>query len=221
MSRGEGVKIRLIVIGAPGAGKGTQAMLLAKHYNVPHVSTGELLREHILQGDQVGQEVRSLMKNGRLVPDDIVIGLVKKFVRDGNFIFDGFPRTVRQAEILDTMLKAQGMQLDKVVYVSISDEIIIGRMSGRQTCVNCGAIYNTEHNPPIKPEVCDICDGGLRVREDDSAPVVKRRLDSYYSLTEPIIEHYRKMGQVFEISGSGKINDITEAIINHLNRSKR
>lgn len=208
--------MRLVVIGAPGAGKGTQAKLLAKRFNAPHVSTGDLLREHIEQDDAVGRRVRELMDAGSLVPDDIVIEQIQPFVESGSFIFDGFPRTIRQAELLDGMLAARGTPLDKVVYVMINDDVIINRMAGRQTCTNCGSIYNTESNPPRHGGVCDSCGGALVVREDDSPVVVRRRLDNYHNLTEPIIDHYRSMGLVFEISGLGDIGDITDAIAKEL-----
>ena len=208
--------MRLIVIGAPGAGKGTQAKILAAHFNARHVSTGDLLREHIEAGDEIGCRVAEIMNRGQLVPDDIVVELIRKDVESGNFIFDGFPRTIAQAQILDEMLMRLRLPLDRVIYVTISDDIIIERMAGRQTCLNCGAIYHVLHNPASVPWVCDKCGNELIVREDDSAPVVKRRLDNYYGMTEPIIEHYRNKGLVYEISGNQPIDKITESIVAEL-----
>ncbi|MDR1705814.1 MAG: adenylate kinase [Clostridiales bacterium] len=205
-------KKRIVVIGPPGAGKGTQAKLLAARYSVPHVSTGDLLREHVGTNDHIGRDVQFLMDSGNLVPDEIVVGLIKDYIEGGSFIFDGFPRTVKQAETLDAILGSLGMKLDKVVYVTIQDEIIVARMSGRQTCADCGAIYNREHNPSLKEGLCNICGGLLRVRDDDSAPVVKRRLNTYHALTEPIIDYYRRKGLVYEISGLGQIDEITARI---------
>ena len=208
--------MRLVVIGAPGAGKGTQAKLLARHFGVPHVSTGDLLREHIEARDKIGAEVKDCVESGNLAPDEIVIDLIKGFIEEKAFIFDGFPRTVRQAEILEDILSKIDAPLHKVIYVTIEDDIIIGRMAGRQSCVDCHAIYNTEHNPPAVANLCDICGGGLYVREDDSEPVVRRRLRNYYKLTEPIIEFYRQRGLVYEISGLGQIGDITNSILAEL-----
>ncbi|MCL2704400.1 MAG: adenylate kinase [Defluviitaleaceae bacterium] len=208
--------MRIIVIGAPGAGKGTQAKLLAKHFNVPHVSTGSLLREYIEKNTGTCDELKHVMNCGYLVDDDIVIGLIRGFVEDKAFIFDGFPRTVKQAEILNEMLSAISAPLNKVIYVTIDDDIIIGRMAGRQSCSSCGAIYNTKHNPPAAERICDHCGGALFVREDDCEQVVRRRLRNYYTLTEPIIDYYRKQGIVFEISGLGCIDEITNAVIAEL-----
>lgn len=204
--------MRLVFMGAPGAGKGTQAKLLAARYGVKHVSTGDILRGHMIKGDEIGLEIKDVMQSGGLVPDSIVAGIIKPFVETGRFIFDGFPRTLSQAFMLDEMLERNGMGLDRVFYVTITDDIIIERMSGRHTCPFCGAIYNTLFNKPGEAGTCDKCGGTLTVRDDDSEPVVRRRLAAYYNLTEPIIEHYRGMGLVSEISGFGEINDVTKRI---------
>ena len=207
--------MKLVVIGAPGAGKGTQAKRLAKHFLVPHVSTGDLLRSHMAVDAEFCRKIKDLMDNGSLVPDEIVVELVSGYLESG-FIFDGFPRTVKQADILQKLLSEAGTSLDRVIYVTIDDDIIVERMAGRQSCKSCGAIYNTVYNPPKKTGICDVCGGELYVREDDSERVVRRRLRNYYSLTQPIIEFYRELGLVYEISGLDDIEDITASIIREL-----
>jgi adenylate kinase len=209
--------MRLVVIGAPGAGKGTQAKLLAKRFSVPHVSTGDLLRERIeISSNGISAQCKELMEQGSLVPDEIVIDLIREYVDGRAFIFDGFPRTIAQAQVLREMLAERGAPLHRVIYVTIPDEVIVGRMAGRQSCASCGAIYNVLHNPPKVSGICDACGGGLYVRHDDCEQVVRRRLRNYYALTEPIIEYYRRSGLVFEISGLGAIDEITETIADNL-----
>jgi adenylate kinase len=213
--------MRLVVIGAPGAGKGTQAKILANLYKVPHVSTGDLLRELVAGDDTFGHACKLIMNAGELVPDSIVIDLIRGIIDSKEFIFDGFPRTLVQAEILHRMLTARSAPLDKVIYVTIEDDVIIRRMAGRKVCSGCNAIFNTQHNPPKEEDVCDFCLNRLYVRNDDCEDVVRRRLRNYYALTEPIIEYYRQQGLVFEVSGLGDIDDITEAIINDLSNNFR
>jgi len=208
--------MRLVMIGAPGAGKGTQAKILAKHFGVPHVSTGDLLREHTQRDNILGLAIKSIMDTGNLVPDSIVIDLIRDVIDSQTFIFDGFPRTLKQAEILHKMLMARSAPLHRAVCVTIDHNIIINRMAGRQCCRQCTAIFNLDFNPPETLGKCDHCGGELFVRNDDSEPVVRRRLRNYYSLTEPIIRYYRKQGLVYEIEGSNTIEEVTESIVNEL-----
>ena len=208
--------MRLVVLGAPGAGKGTQARNLAKYYNTPHISTGDILREQIKLGTQIGIEIKETMDTGNLVSDEIVARLVMKQIADGSFILDGYPRNLEQAGILMYLTNVMGLPLDKVVSIDVEDDVIMERMEGRVSCIKCGEIYHLHYYPPKSPTRCDICGSPLASRDDDKAQTVKNRLKVYHEMTEPIIKFYRGNGLLLSVSGVGEIGEITQRIIGNI-----
>ena len=210
--------MRLVVLGPPGAGKGTQARNLSKYYSTPHVSTGDILREQMRLKTQIGLSIQELMDKGDLVPDEIVARLIARQLSEGSFILDGYPRTLAQAHILTYLTKIMGLPLDKVISISVSDETIIERMSGRVSCEKCGEIYHTFYYPPKNEGVCGVCGGKLVQREDDKALTVKNRLKVYHEMTEPIIKFYEEQGLLLTVSGIGEIHEITRSIITELDK---
>jgi adenylate kinase len=208
--------MRLILLGPPGVGKGTQAKLLSQHYDIPQISTGDLLREAVSEGTELGKQAKKYMDQGDLVPDDVILGMVEETLQsdkcsDG-FILDGFPRTVPQAEGLTAILKKLGLQLDGVVSLEVDDQVVIDRLSVRRTCVNCGAIYNVKTNPPEEEGVCDKCGGELILRDDDQPETIKNRLDVYKKQTEPLVDYYDNKGLLVSIDGSKGIDEIQNEI---------
>ncbi len=208
--------MNIILLGAPGAGKGTQAEKICEHLNIPAISTGNIIREALKSGTEMGLKAKSYMDAGQLVPDEVVIGIIKeRLAKDdcGNgFILDGFPRTIPQAEALDTM----GVVIDKVIDIEVPDERIIGRMSGRRVCGNCGASYHLEYKVPKTEGVCDLCAGALVQRKDDHPDTVKARLDVYHSETEPLKEYYSKQGKLAVVEGQEEIADTTALVFAQL-----
>jgi len=208
--------MNIILLGAPGAGKGTQAEKICEHLNIPAISTGNIIREALKSGTEMGLKAKSYMDAGQLVPDEVVIGIIKeRLAKDdcGNgFILDGFPRTIPQAEALDTM----GVVIDKVIDIEVPDERIIGRMSGRRVCGNCGASYHLEYKVPKTEGVCDLCAGALVQRKDDHPDTVKARLDVYHSETEPLKEYYSKQGKLAIVEGQEEIADTTALVFAQL-----
>jgi len=205
------VIMRLILLGAPGAGKGTQAVILAEEFKVPHISTGDIFRNNIKNGTELGKKAKEYMDKGLLVPDEITIEIVKDRLKQDDckdgFILDGFPRTIPQAEYLDKVLNELNAPLDKVLNISVSDEIIVDRMSGRRTCTSCGASYHVINNPPKKEGVCDNCGADIIQRADDKEETVKQRLKTYHEQTEPLIDYYKKQGKLVTVNGENKIDD--------------
>ncbi len=185
--------MRLIMLGAPGAGKGTHALLLSKEYNIPQISTGDILRSHIKNETDLGKKAKKYMDKGLLVPDELVVEIVKKRIQEEDckegFILDGFPRTIPQAEALDKALEELAIALDKVVNIDVPDEVIIKRMAGRRVCSNCGASYHIENKKPLKENICDECGSELKQREDDKEETVRKRLQVYEEQTKPLIEY--------------------------------
>jgi len=204
----------LILLGPPGAGKGTVGGKLSEIYNLPLVSSGDLLRENVNNHTELGKKANSYIKKGELVPDELVEEIIEDRTKRKNcnygFILDGFPRTLKQAEDLEKILQDKGVPI--VVYLSASDDFLIKRLSNRRICENCGAIYHLINLPPKKEGVCDKCGGKLIQREDDKPEVIKRRIDVYHKLTQPIIDYYRKKGNFFEISGEGKLEEMVRKI---------
>ena len=200
--------MKLMFLGAPGAGKGTQAEIIADKYSIPTISTGAILREAMAAGTEMGVKAKSYCEAGKLVPDDVVIGIIKdRLAKDdckGGFILDGFPRTVAQAEALDTFAK-----IDAVLLITVPDEKIVDRMSGRRTCPTCGATYHIVSNPPKADGICDACGAKLTIRADDREEVVRDRLRVYHEQTEPLIAYYGKKGLVREVVGQDKLEDTT------------
>ncbi len=215
--------MNLLLLGAPGAGKGTQGALLAERYGIPKISTGDLLREAVREGTPLGQKAKSYMDAGELVPDEVMLGLIQEVLtEDGTpdeavergFVLDGFPRTLRQAEGLDRLLDEIGRPLDAVIVVSVPDDVLIRRLSGRRTCANCGAVYNVYLEPPRTAGTCDRCGGPLVERPDDTAATVRRRLEIYQEQTEPLIAYYeRSRTPVYRVDGDRPVEEVQRAIM--------
>ena len=199
----------IILLGAPGAGKGTQAEKICEHLNIPTISTGNIIREALKSGTEMGKKAQSYLDEGKLVPDDVVIGIVRDRLAQGDckngFVLDGFPRTIPQAEALDQM----GIVIDKVIDLQVTDEDVIQRMSGRRICEKCGASYHVQYNKPRVEGVCDKCAGTLIQRKDDHPDTVKERLKVYHKQTEPLEEYYRKKGKLSVVKGQEDVQDPT------------
>ena len=199
----------IILLGAPGAGKGTQAEKICEHLNIPTISTGNIIREALKSGTEMGKKAQSYLDEGKLVPDDVVIGIVRDRLAQGDckngFVLDGFPRTIPQAEALDQM----GIVIDKVIDLQVTDEDVIQRMSGRRICEKCGASYHVQYNKPWVEGVCDKCAGTLIQRKDDHPDTVKERLKVYHNQTEPLEEYYRKKGKLSVVKGQEDVQDTT------------
>ena len=212
--------MRLILLGGPGAGKGTQAKKLVEKYNIPQISTGDILRGAVKNNTELGQKAKSFMDAGELVPDDVIIGIVKDRIQENDcekgFIFDGFPRTTAQAEELDTMLTELNIKLDSAINFKVSDEVIVARMSGRRTWAQCQAVFNIKFNPPKQEGVCDKCSGELTQRDDEKEDVVRNRLKVYEDQTAPLIDFYNNKGLLKDINGEQEINTIFEEVTNML-----
>ena len=208
--------MKIILLGAPGAGKGTQAEVICNRYNIPAISTGNIIREALKTGTEMGLKAKSYMESGALVPDEVVIGIIKERIVKGDckdgFILDGFPRTIPQAEALDKM----GIVIDKVIDIEVPDEKIINRMSGRRVCEKCGASYHLEYKKPKVEGICDACSGTLIQRKDDHPDTVKSRLDVYHSETEPLKDYYEKQGKLTVVEGQEEIEDTTRLLIEAL-----
>ncbi len=214
---GKGLKMKIIMLGAPGAGKGTQAKMIAEKYGIPHISTGDIFRSNIKDGTELGMEAKKYMDQGLLVPDELTVKILLDRVaradcRNG-YVLDGFPRTIPQAEVLDQALEKIGDQIDFAVNVSVPDENIVKRMSGRRACVGCGATYHIEHIPPKKEGICDTCGMELILREDDKPETVQNRLNVYHSQTKPLIEFYQKKGILQTVDGTVDMKAVFDAIV--------
>ena len=213
--RKEGRTMKLVLIGAPAAGKGTQAARLVEHYSIAHISTGDMLREEVAKETELGKEAKAIMNAGGLVSDEIIIAMVKERIKKDDckngFILDGFPRTVVQAEKLDEMVT-----LDKVVYINAPDEVMLERLTARQTCPKCGATYNKLFLPPKTAGICDKCGAELTQRKDDTVEAGKARIATFHEQSEPLVEFYTKKGILFEVDGTAAIDDITKALIEGL-----
>lgn len=214
---GKGLKMKIIMLGAPGAGKGTQAKMIAEKYGIPHISTGDIFRSNIKDGTELGMEAKKYMDQGLLVPDELTVKILLDRVaradcRNG-YVLDGFPRTIPQAEVLDQALEKIGDQIDFAVNVSVPDENIVKRMSGRRACVGCGATYHIEHIPPKKEGICDTCGMELILREDDKPETVQNRLNVYHSQTQPLIEFYQKKGILQTVDGTVDMKAVFDAIV--------
>lgn len=210
--------MKIIMLGAPGAGKGTQAKMLAEKYGIPHISTGDIFRANIKEGTELGKKAKEFMDKGLLVPDELVIDLIMdRFKADDckkGYILDGFPRTIPQAEALDKALAAVGEKMDYAINVEVPDENIVNRMSGRRACVGCGATYHVKYNPTKVEGICDVCGKELILRDDDKPETVLNRLKVYHDQTQPLIEYYGKTGIVKEVDGTVDMNDVFNAIVN-------
>ena len=201
--------MNLILLGAPGAGKGTQAEIIAEHLNIPTISTGNIIREALKSGTEMGRKAKEYMDSGRLVPDDVVIGIIKERLAQpdcaGGFILDGFPRTIPQAEALDRM----GIVIDRVIDIEVEDETIARRVSGRRVCPSCGASYHIDYKQPAVESVCDRCGDTLVQRKDDQPDTVRERLHVYHEQTEPLKSYYAQSGKLTIVEGQEEVADTT------------
>lgn len=216
--------MRIVLVGPPGAGKGTQAAYLAQNLSIPHIATGDLFRANISQGTDLGKQARAYMDAGQLVPDEVTIGMAKDRMAQsdavGGFLLDGFPRNVGQAEALDVMLKDEGVKLDAVLDLEVPEDEVVKRIAGRRVCRNNSAhVFHLTYNPPKTEGVCDVCGGELYQRDDDSEETVRTRLEVYHTQTEPIIDYYRAQGLVVTISALGKVADVTARAMEALTAS--
>jgi len=212
--------MRIIMLGAPGAGKGTQAKKITSKYLIPHISTGDIFRANIKNGTELGKKAKTYMDQGLLVPDELVVDLVVDRVNQedctNGYVLDGFPRTIPQAEALDKALTEMGQSIDYAINVEVPDENIVRRMSGRRACVNCGATYHIVYAPTKKENVCDTCEGELILRDDDKPETVQKRLNVYHEQTKPLIDYYTKQDKLVEVDGTIDIEKVFDAIVNIL-----
>ena len=208
---------KIIMLGAPGAGKGTQAKQIAAKYGIPHISTGDIFRANIKNGTELGKEAKEYMDQGLLVPDELTCDLVMDRIsqedcKDG-FVLDGFPRTIPQAEALDAALEKKGDKMDYAIDIEVEDENIIRRMSGRRACLNCGATYHVVTIPPKKEGICDVCGSELVLRDDDQPETVKKRLDVYHEQTQPLIDYYKKQNILKSVNGMEPMETVFANIV--------
>lgn len=208
--------MKIIMLGAPGAGKGTQAKMIAEKYGIPHISTGDIFRANIKNGTPLGMEAKGYMDQGLLVPDELTVKILLDRVsqddcRNG-YVLDGFPRTIPQAQVLDQELAKLNDQIDHAIDVDVPDENIIRRMSGRRACISCGATYHIEYIRPAKEGICDECGQELVLREDDRPETVGRRLDVYHEQTQPLIDFYGKKGILKTVDGTKEMHEVFDAI---------
>ena len=205
--------MKLILLGAPGAGKGTQAEVISEKYNIPTISTGNIIRAALKNGTEMGLKAKAYIDSGRLVPDDVVIGIIKERLAQDDcqngFILDGFPRTIPQAESLDSM----NIAIDAALSIEVADREIVKRMSGRRVCEKCGASYHTEFKKSQKDGVCDACGGALVIRKDDEPDTVLDRLDIYHKQTEPLKSYYKEAGKLLIVNGQSKVEDTTALVL--------
>ena len=208
--------MKIIMFGAPGAGKGTQAKMIADKYGVPHVSTGDIFRANIKNGTELGMEAKKYMDQGLLVPDELTVRiLLDRVAQDdckNGYVLDGFPRTIPQAEVLDSELTKLGDHIDYAINVDVPDENIVKRMSGRRACLTCGATYHIEHVPPKKEGICDVCGSELVLRDDDKPETVKNRLNVYHEQTQPLIDFYTEKGVLKTVDGTVPMEEVFAAI---------
>lgn len=205
--------MKLVLLGAPGSGKGTQAKKICDHFHIPHIAIGDIMRLALKNNTEMGEKARPYVESGKLVPDDIVIAIVKERLNDldcrNGFVLDGFPRTILQAEAFDSM----NIDVDKVININVEDSQIAERMSGRRICPICGASFHTKYSPPALDDICDLCGAALIQRKDDKLEVVQKRLDIYHEQTEPLIAFYQKKGKLVCVDGSLEIDEVFDNII--------
>jgi adenylate kinase len=209
--------MKIIMLGAPGAGKGTQAKKIAEKYQIPHISTGDIFRANIKGGTELGMKAKTFMDQGMLVPDEITIGMLMDRIGQedciNGYVLDGFPRTIPQAESLTKALAERGEKVDYAINVDVPDENIINRMSGRRACLGCGATYHITFNPPVKEGICDTCGQELVLRDDDKPETVKKRLDVYHQQTQPLIDYYKSAEILAEVDGTQPMDAVFQGIV--------
>lgn len=209
--------MKIIMLGAPGAGKGTQAIKLAEKYSIPHISTGDILRANIKNGTKLGVKAKTFIDKGLLVPDELVVDLVVARLDEADcengYVLDGFPRTIPQAKALDTALQIMGQKIDYAINVEVPDANIVNRMGGRRACLKCGATYHVVYAPTKVENVCDTCQGDLVLRDDDKPETVQKRLQVYHEQTQPLIEYYTEKNVLVEVDGTKDIDDVFASIV--------
>ena len=209
--------MKIIMLVAPGAGKGTQAKKIAEKYQIPHISTGDIFRANIKGGTELGMKAKTFMDQGMLVPDEITIGMLMDRIGQedciNGYVLDGFPRTIPQAESLTKALAERGEKVDYAINVDVPDENIINRMSGRRACLGCGATYHITFNPPVKEGICDTCGQELVLRDDDKPETVKKRLDVYHQQTQPLIDYYKNAEVLAEVDGTQPMDAVFQGIV--------
>lgn len=208
--------MKIVMLGAPGAGKGTQAKMIAARYEIPHISTGDIFRANIKEGTELGMKAKAFMDQGLLVPDELTLELIMdRFAQPdcaSGYVLDGFPRTIAQAEALTESLKKVGDALDYAIDVDVPDENIVTRMSGRRACLSCGGTYHIVFNPPKKEGICDLCGGELSIRKDDEPETVQKRLNVYHAQTQPLIDYYTGEGILKSVDGTQEVSKVFEDI---------
>jgi len=214
--------LRLVIMGPPGAGKGTQAAMIANRFSIPHVSTGDIFRKNLKEGTPLGLKAKEYMNKGLLVPDETVVEIVKDRLSEEDcqkgFLLDGFPRTVAQASVLDEVLGQMNMKIDNVINIEVPKEVLIERAVGRRVCKKCGATYHVKYKSPSRPGLCDECDGELIQRDDDKEETVVKRIEVYLEQTQPLIDYYAKRGLLVNIDGGQNITNVGEQIVKALER---
>lgn len=209
--------MRVVLVGPPGAGKGTQAQFIASHFAIPKISTGDIFRANVSQGTPLGKEARKYMDAGDLVPDEVTIGMVRDRLAEDDastgFLLDGFPRTVRQAQVLDDLLAEMTSKLDVVLELVVDDDEVVRRLSGRRTCRRCAHVWHVDFDPPAKQGTCDHCGGELFQRDDDKEETIRHRLDVYNDQTAPLIGYYADRGLLIGLDATGPVDDVTERAI--------
>lgn len=214
--------MKVVMLGAPGAGKGTQAKMIAAKYNVPHISTGDIFRANIKEGTELGKKAKSFMDQGLLVPDELVVDLVVDRLQQNDcsngYVLDGFPRTIPQAKALDAALANAGAKLDFALDIDVADDFIVKRMGGRRACLTCGATYHIVNIPPKAEGICDTCGGELVLRDDDKPETVEKRLSVYHEQTQPLIDYYKNSGILVTLDGTQDMNEVFTNICSVLER---
>ena len=217
-------KMRLILLGPPGGGNGTQASGIGDRYKVPHISTGDIFRKNIKENTELGRKAKEYMDKGLLVPDELVVAIVEDRLKEADasegFLLDGFPRTENQAQALDAALEKMNTKLDKVINIEVDKSILVGRAVGRRICKNCGATYHIEFNKPKQEGICDLCQGELFQRSDDTEETVSKRIEVYLNETQPLIDYYTKKDILVTIDGQQDINKVLEDIVSALGSEK-
>ncbi|WP_143319829.1 adenylate kinase [Clostridium sp. HBUAS56010] len=212
--------MKIIMLGAPGAGKGTQAKKISEKYQIPHISTGDIFRSNIKEGTELGKKAKGYMDQGALVPDELTIGMlidrIQKEDCSNGYVLDGFPRTIPQAESLKEAISKMGQKVDFAINVDVPDENIINRMSGRRACLTCGATYHIVYNPTKVSGVCDACGAELVLRDDDKPETVKKRLNVYHDQTQPLIDYYKNDGVLVNVDGTQELNKVFSDIVSIL-----
>lgn len=212
--------MKIVMLGAPGAGKGTQAKRIAQKYEIPHISTGDIFRANIKGNTELGQQAKQYMDQGLLVPDEVTINMLLDRIKQDDckngYVLDGFPRTIPQAESLSKALNELGEKIDYALNVDVPDENIIARMAGRRACLKCGATYHVVFAPPKKEGICDVCADELVLRDDDKPETVEKRLSVYHDQTQPLIDYYRKEGVLHSVDGTQEMDVVFQSIVNSL-----